>query len=111
MMKVYSLRLPIRRGRFVKVIKRGSCAAPLAQPCPWDQWIPGVGSEDFSLPVDYELRGILLEPIIVGSCLVVLRFERNGVLALGIFSSTPVQEIHADGRVITENSIYEISKA
>ena len=60
-----------------------------------------------SLPVDYEILGLLTSPILPGRPLTALRFQRNGVEALGYFSSSEVREI----RVVTHNSIYQITAA
>ncbi|MDO8539239.1 MAG: hypothetical protein Q7S40_02275 [Opitutaceae bacterium] len=60
-----------------------------------------------SLPVDYELEGTLLAPVRLGQQLVVFRHNRNGVAALGIFCSSPVEEI----MVVTGNSVYRLTAA
>ena len=60
-----------------------------------------------SLPVDYELEGTLLAPVRLGQQLVVFRHNRNGVAALGLFCSSPVEEI----MVVTGNSVYRLTAA
>lgn len=47
---------------------------------------------------------LLVEPA-VGQRLLLLRVERNGVAALGIFRSSPVVTID-DGRIQTAQSVY-----
>jgi hypothetical protein len=108
MMNASSHQLSILPGTFVKLIKRATSPNPAAPPGSWRNWRPGEQIEGFSLPVDYEVCGFLLGPILIGECIALLRFERYGVKALGLFTTTPVKEVDADGRVITENSIYEI---
>jgi len=48
-------------------------------------------------------------PIEIGECMEVLRIERNGIQALGIFHSSPVRKIDQFFRVVTNNSIYEVT--
>ena len=45
----------------------------------------------------------------IGECMEVLRIERNGIQALGIFRSSPVREIDEFCRIVTCNSVYEVT--
>lgn len=48
-------------------------------------------------------------PIEIGESMEILRIERNGIQALGIFRSSPVQEFDEFCRVVTSNSVYEVT--
>jgi len=56
----------------------------------WDTFECGSWANTTSLPVDYEIVGILLGPISVGESVRMMRLSRNGVRALGIYRSTLV---------------------
>lgn len=100
----------IQPGSMVRLIKRAASNTPLSPPARWDEWDPTIGHlEHLSLPVDYTIRGILLTQIEVGDSMEVLRFERNGIKALGIFHSSQVQEVDEFCRVVTNNSAYEVT--
>jgi len=62
-----------------------------------------------SPPIDYELRGFLIEPLCLGRSIFVARTHRNGVESRGIFISTPVR-LFKKGAAITLNSVYFISR-
>ena len=97
-------------GSMIRLIKRASSKTPHSPPARWDEWDPALGYlEHRSLPVDYSLRGRLMIPIEIGESMEVLRIERNGIQALGIFRSSPVREIDEFFRVVTNNSIYEVT--
>ena len=102
--------LPHPPGSLVKVIKIAASDDPITGPGSWDNWIPGSVNNTGSLPVAYELRGVLMQPIRLGKCLEVYRTHRNGVCADGHFRSTRVIGIPTDTTVETYNSIYQITK-
>lgn len=58
-----------------------------------------------SIPVEYNLEGILSFPIQVGEGVVVQRTKRNGVEAYGMFSTSRVTEV-GDNYFKTLNSVY-----
>ena len=97
--------LPYPIGTSVRVSKIATANNPVSEPCAWEDWVAGSADNVGSLPIDYELRGFLLQPVTVGCPMVILRTERNGVEVLGMFESTPVCAI-ADGVVETFNSRY-----
>jgi len=57
------------------------------------------------LPVDYVLIGFMDTPLAVGEVCKVLRIERNGTVAIGVFQSTAIQQVFDDG-FVTRNSVY-----
>lgn len=61
-----------------------------------------------SLPVDYEIVGTLLGPIVEGESIQVWRHIRNGVAAEGVFQSTCVKELAGPDTAITRNSVYKV---
>ena len=58
-----------------------------------------------SIPIEYNLEGILSFPIQVGEGVVVQRTKRNGVEAYGIFSTSRVTEV-GNNYFKTQNSVY-----
>ena len=102
--------LPYPPGSLVHVTKFSASDDPITESGTWEQWVPGSTNNTGSLPVDYELRGVLMHPIRLGRCLEVYRTHRNGVSADGNFRSTPIISI-SDGLLVeTYNSIYRILK-
>jgi hypothetical protein len=73
----------------------------------WSTYVPGAADNATSLPIDYEMTGVLLEPPTVGGRVKLLRLERNGVSAMGLFESTPVVSINGS-EFSTQNSIYRL---
>ena len=95
-------------GTAVRMVKLAAVDDPQHQTCSWDKWKPGQQNEG-APPVDYELRGFLIEPLEIGKPIIVARTHRNGVQVMGTFVSTPVREFK-NGAAITMNSIYFISR-
>ena len=86
-------------------------------PIRWDEFTPGksVAASGHSLPVDYELEGILLADVEVGSPVHVARHVPSG--AIRIFASSPVTSISSVARgeltaeLLTANSSYRVEAA
>ena len=94
----------------IRVIKRAASKTPHSPPARWDEWDPTIGYlKHRSLPVDYSVGGSLVTNIEIGERIEVLRFERNGIRALGIFTSSPVRGVDEFSRIITDNSVYEVT--
>ena len=104
-----TLRIPV--GACVAIIKIRACENAAVAPGSWAHWVPGGWSNRGSLPVDYELRGVLLAPVLVGAQITVYRTWRNGVSAEGMFLSTAIREIADTGEIRTANSVYRITVA
>ncbi len=102
--------LPYPPGSLVEVNKIAASDEPITDSGSWDEWVPGSPNNTGSLPVGYELRGVLMRPIRIGRCLEIYRTHRNGVSVDGNFRSTPIIGIVADTMVETFNSIYQIIK-
>jgi hypothetical protein len=97
--------LPYPVGAFVTVTKIARCKTPVVEPGSWEDWI--VGSENnASLPVDYEMKGFLMEPVLVGGQIRLYRTHRNGIEVEGHFVSTLIVSITGSSIVETFNSIY-----
>ena len=58
-----------------------------------------------SIPIEYNLEGVLSYDIEVGKSVVVGRTKRNGVEAYGVFSTSTVTEV-GDKYFKTRNSLY-----
>ena len=100
----------IPAGALIRLIKRAARNNAHFPPASWDEWVPEKPSlENVSLPVDFQLAGLLLESIGIGQSIDIFRIERNGVYVVGFFQSSPVMEIDAFNRIITNNSVYEIT--
>jgi hypothetical protein len=93
-------------GTLVKVQKVSSSATPMVEPGEWDAWVMGSPDNAGSLPVGYSLHGVLLKPLRVGAPIHVLRVKRNGVTAVGEFTSTTVAALHLGHLAETVNSFY-----
>ena len=93
-------------GTAVRIVKLAAVHDAQHQTCSWNEWKAGV-LNDGSPPVDYELRGFLIERLEIGKPILVARTHRNNVPALGTFTSTPVRKFE-NGAAITLNSIYLI---
>ena len=61
--------------------------------------------DSHSIPVEYNLEGILSFPIEVGESVIVQRTKRNGVEAYGMFSTSRLTEV-GDKYFKTRNSLY-----
>jgi len=72
----------------------------------------GQCNEDVSVPVGYDLEGMLLREPLVGGCLFIERHKRNGIVSAGIFQTSEIKEIKGDSKtltVITANSVYKLT--
>jgi len=58
-----------------------------------------------SIPIEYNLEGVLSYDIEVGKSVVVGRTKRNGVEAYGVFSTSTVTEV-GNKYFKTQNSVY-----
>ena len=105
-MKTY---LPLPAGAHVSVTKHAACLDARVPPGSWDGWVAGGRSNWGSLPVDYEMRGVLLAEIRLGERIFLFRTMRNGVASEGTFLSTTIREIGGSGEVLTANSVYRIA--
>jgi hypothetical protein len=94
-------------GTLVELTKVRAVLDAEVQPGNWESYPIGSGGADTSLPVDYVLVGTLIEPPRVGGRVRILRFQRNGVDALGLFESTIVTQVTFDG-FTTCNSVYRM---
>jgi hypothetical protein len=71
-----------------------------------DEQIDGQYQGDsHSIPVEYNLEGVLSYDIEVGKPVVVGRTKRNGVDAYGMFTTSRVTEV-GDNYFKTQNSVY-----
>ncbi|MGA1048984.1 MAG: hypothetical protein ACO3UU_13335, partial [Minisyncoccia bacterium] len=61
--------------------------------------------DNYSLPIEYNLEGELINDIEVGKSVVVSRTKRNGVDAYGIFKTSRVTEV-GNNYFKTMNSVY-----
>jgi hypothetical protein len=94
----------LRKGSYVRITKLR--ATPGGAPaCPRPIYEPGLWSEFLSLPVAYWMEGVLLADMVKRSTIRLHRCVRDGVVASGVFTSTPICDI-SDGEVTTYNSIY-----
>ena len=104
------MKIALPSGTNVLIRKLSACRNPVTEPASWADWVPGGSNNRGSLPVAYELRGILLAPVNVGGHIHVFRTWRNGVEADGVFQSTTIVRILSGCIAETFNSIYLVSK-
>lgn len=101
-----------RAGQLIRLTKRACCPDARVAPGSWNDWVPGALDNHGSLPVDYEITGILLRTIRIGEGIRVWRLSRNGIMAEGLFFTTPIREVREEGQsFLTCNSIYELQAA
>ena len=71
-----------------------------------DEHIMGKPNDNYSsIPIEYNLEGVLSYDIEVGKPVVVGRTKRNGVDAYGVFTTSRVTEV-GDNYFKTKNSVY-----
>ena len=71
-----------------------------------DEHIMGKPNDNYSsIPIEYNLEGVLSYDIEVGKPVVVGRTKRNGVEAYGVFTTSRVTEV-GDKYFKTQNSVY-----
>jgi len=71
-----------------------------------DEHIMGKPNDNYSsIPIEYNLDGVLSYDIEVGKPVVVGRTKRNGVEAYGVFTTSRVTEV-GDNYFKTKNSVY-----
>jgi hypothetical protein len=71
-----------------------------------DEHIMGKPNYNYSsIPIEYNLEGVLSYDIEVGKSVVVDRTKRNGVEAYGVFSTSTVTEV-GNNYFKTQNSVY-----
>ena len=71
-----------------------------------DEHIMGKPNDNYSsIPIEYNLEGVLSYDIEVGKPVVVGRTKRNGVDAYGVFTTSRVTEV-GDNYFKTQNSVY-----
>ena len=99
--------LPYPAGSLVVLTKICVAKNPITETSSWEDWVAG-GENDASLPVLYELRGVLLDQIEINEPIRVFRTHRNGVRADGFFASTIVCSIEGGAFAVTFNSVYLI---
>jgi hypothetical protein len=97
----------MKAGTFVKITKTKPAPDAKLPSAGWNEFTPGEGVavQGLSLPVDYEIEGILLADVEVGGSVYVARAVPSG--AIRLFSSTPVVSVTQNG-FATANSIYRV---
>ena len=71
-----------------------------------DEHIMGKPNDNYSsIPIEYNLDGVLSYDIEVGKPVVVGRTKRNGVEAYGVFTTSRVTDV-GDNYFKTKNSVY-----
>jgi len=107
---IFSMKIALPSGTNVLIRKLSACRSPVTEPASWADSVHGSSNNSGSLPVSYELRGILLAPVNVGGHIHAFRTWRNGVEADGFFASTTIVRILSGSMVETFNSIYLVTK-
>jgi hypothetical protein len=94
----------LKEGAYVRLTKLR--AAPGGMPaCPRPIYTPGAWTNILSLPILYWMEGILVADVVKRDLIRLDRRVRDGVIARGVFSSTPICAINGN-EVTTYNSIY-----
>ena len=108
----------IWKDQWVKIEKIDSSDNPFYPTPKSEDYVEGRFNPGVSIPKNYVVRGKLIKDPELWYCLGVVRTERNGHKASGIFSTSRVKKYHEleqeDGSPLlvieTENSIYWITK-
>lgn len=107
------------KGKWVKVEKAYVSEDPLVRTPREDEYEPGAINFNMSVPTGYTILGLMNCDLATAVQLAVVRYERNGVEAAGLFTSSRIKEWQEmrqeDGTpllvVKTENSIYWITES
>ena len=104
--------------KYVKITKIAHRPDAKFPPAKTGDWEPGTENPvNTSLPVGYTVEGWMAGPPNEGQPIEMERHVRNGVKALGYFTTSPVKETGKgrldgfDGEFYTENSVYRIEPA
>lgn len=99
------------KDNYIILQKVAAAESPLARTPLAEEFVPGGINIGVSVPIDYEVQGVLMEDVTVGCCLSLFRTHRNGVQSEGVMSTSPIVSIDTDGeymRISTANSIYHL---
>lgn len=96
----------MKKDNIVKIIKRQAVKTPILDTIEKENHVDGV---DIGLYDGYYVIGQLLDDVTAGHPIKVIRFERNGIKAIGYFNTSPIQEIR-NNFCYTLNSIYEVEE-
>ncbi len=89
-------------------IKKVAVAQEGLPPIPAEKHVPGTWqSENYSLPVEYTVEGVLILPIEMGRSVLMDREKRNDVVVSGFFQTSVVTEVGEDW-FKTKNSVYTV---
>lgn len=95
----------MKQGQQITFQKLAAAPNALVPTPEFDAYKQGQDNGQVSLPVDYTLKGSLIDDVIVGKSVRILRTERNGVKAAGLTTTTPVKKI-VGNKIHTSNSVY-----
>ena len=93
--------------RSIRITKINTSLNPSFPSQPIEEHTPGILNLGFSLPVEYYVEGTMDDPPVVGKPFTMVRTNRNGIEASGVFATSRVVKITEDG-FETMNSIYKI---
>lgn len=99
----------MKKGYYIRITKLKAAQNALFKTPKKKDYIPGQDNGDVSLPVDYTVEGYLLEPIKVGKSIFIDRVKRNGEEVPGFMQTSRVKSIEGN-RILTDNSVYEITR-
>ncbi len=71
--------------------------------------VPPEGAEGHRLGLGYIIDGWFLADPTVGRPIMVLRFRRNGLCRLGLFTSSLILNV-GEAEICTENSVYKLER-
>jgi len=83
----------MKKDTYIKLVKLAPVEKPLYPTPEAKDFIPGQDNGDVSQPVEYTVTGKLLEDIVVGGHIQVLRDSRNGVKVAGLLQSSRITQI------------------
>ena len=99
----------MKKNQQVRIQKLKPTGNPLAPTPSKEGYAYGQINHNVSLPKGYIAEGTLMEDVVEGKPVFILRSSRNGVEIAGLFNTTPVVKIDGN-KVYTKNSVYEITE-
>lgn len=103
----------MKKGTKIYLEKIEESSNPLCPTPKFEDYFSGEDNGNVSIPISYNIEGVLLNDINIGQSIIALRSKRNNIEYSGLFSTSDVKTISAvDGftMIETNNSIYRMKE-
>ena len=98
----------MKKDQKIQINKLRPVANPVVPTPSKEDYAYGQINPGVSIPSDYIASGTLLDDVVVGQPLEMLRSNRNGVESMGFFSTSAIVKIEGK-HVYTQNSVYKVT--